>query len=169
LVLKNAADDIIRALARLPKDTVLAILGDGPDRAMLEELAASEGAGNRVRFLGTVAHAELPAYLQAADVFIRPSLSEGMGNSFIEAMAAGVPVIATLVGGIPDFLKDGETGLACEVRNPASIAAAVTRFRENAELRARIVTAARKLVTEKYDWNDIAKSMGEVFVRVEDR
>ena len=115
----------------------------------------------RVSFLGFVPHDVLPMYLSASDIFIRPSRSEGMGNSFIEAMAAGKPVIATRVGGIVDFLRDGETGLFCEVGNPKSIAQKVEKLMKDRESRDYIIRTASALVTEKYDWSLIAKRTRE--------
>ena len=107
---------------------------------------------------------DLPGYLKICDIFIRPSLSEGLGNSFLEAMVAGIPVIATPVGGIPDFLFDPEknpdkesTGLFCEIRNPESIAKQVLRLIENSELRARIINNAKAMTIKKYDWDKIAQ------------
>ena len=82
-----------------------------------------------------------------------------MGNSFIEAMAAGLPIIATPVGGIPDFLKDGETGLFCKVKDPKSIAEQVERLMNDDILRQKLKENGQKLVREKYDWNLIAKEM----------
>ena len=92
---------------------------------------------------------------------MRPSLSEGLGNSFIEAMAAGVPVIGTQVGGIPDFLRDKETGFFCEVRNPKSIAEKVKEILENNELRANVIKNAQELVTKNYDWDLVARRIKE--------
>jgi glycosyltransferase involved in cell wall biosynthesis len=102
-------------------------------------------------------------YLQASDIFIRPSLSEGFGNSFIEAMASGIPVIATPVGGIVDFLTDGETGLFCEVKNPRSIAQKVEKLIKDRESREYIVKNAKKMVEEDYAWTNIVGEMKEVF------
>jgi glycosyltransferase involved in cell wall biosynthesis len=115
-----------------------------------------------VEFLGFVEHKEMMKYFEKADIFIRPSLSEGLGTAFLEAMAAEVPVIATPVGGIPDFLKDGETGLFCEVNNPRSIAEKVKILLDNKELREKIIFNAKKLVEENYDWNSIAEKMKSI-------
>jgi len=91
-------------------------------------------------------------------------LSEGFGNSFVEAMAAGLPVIATPVGGIIDFLEDGQTGLLCEVNNPESISEQVTKLLESPDLGHKIVSNASSMVREKYDWEIIANRMkNEVF------
>ena len=112
-------------------------------------------------FAGYVSHEELPAYLGISDIFVRPSIIEGMGNAFIEAFAAGTPVIGTSVGGIPDFLTEGETGLFCKVQDPQSIADAVQWYLDDSELRSRVIENARKLAAEKYDWSLIARDMKE--------
>ena len=101
---------------------------------------------------------------------MRPSIIEGFGNVFVEAFAAGIPVVATAVGGIPDFLSDPDrnpdkepTGLFCEVRDPESIARAVTRYLNDPALTANIITNTKQLATETYDWNIIVKSMRRLF------
>lgn len=159
LVVKNAVDDIIKSLSFLPHNVKFLILGQGYEEARLRSLARDMGVDDRVTFLGFVSHSDMPMYLHASDIFIRPSISEGFGNSFVEAMAADIPVIATPVGGIVDFLFDEKTGLFCEVKNPESIAKQVKRLLENPALREQIVLHARKMVFEKYDWNNIAEQM----------
>jgi len=168
LVAKNAVDDVIRALALLPKEIKFLILGVGPDEATLRALADELKVSDRVKFLRQVDHKEMPKYLAVSDIFIRPSRSEGLGISFLEAMAAGLPVIATPVGGIPDFLFDPEknpdhepTGLFCNVDDSASIAEQIKRLIADPALHARLVANGKKLVTEKYDWNLIARYMKE--------
>lgn len=169
LVKKNAVDDIIKSLEHLPDKVKLLIVGEGPDAEKLWNLANELGVAHRVLFLGHLPHEKLVLYLRISDVFARPSLSEGMGNVFIEAMASGIPVVATPVGGIPDFLADGSTkigralptGLFCNVRDPKSIAEKVTEFLENKELRERTTKNAKALATEKYDWSRVAKDMRE--------
>ena len=153
----------------------LLVLGVGYQENELRALATKLGVSRRVQFLGHVPHVEMPKYLHISDVFIRPALSEGFGNSFIEAMAAGIPVIATPVGGIVDFLTSPEdakesekvkgpffakkaTGLFCEVTNPASIAAQVKRL-EDRTLRDTLVVNAKAMVTAKYDWSNITEQM----------
>ncbi len=156
LSLKNGVDDLIRSLLKLPNNYKVLIAGDGEDRQKLEVLADQKGLMSRVVFLGSKSHAELPAILQSADIFIRASLSEGLGNSFLEAMAAGLPIIGTPVGGIPDFLTDGETGVFCQPRDPDSIAAAVLRIQNDPELHAKLAADGERLVREKYGWEGIA-------------
>lgn len=162
LVYKNAVDTLIRAMALLPEHKLL-IAGDGEERANLENLAQELSLGSRIKFLGTVSREDLPELLAGADIFCRPSRSEGQGVSFMEAMAAGLPVIAPPVGGIPDFLTDGETGLFCKVDDPSSIALKVNLLTSDKKLRTKIVANAKKLMTDKYGWQGIAQAMSRVF------
>ncbi|MBI2120568.1 MAG: glycosyltransferase [Parcubacteria group bacterium] len=174
LVQKNAVDDVIKALALLPENVKFAILGIGPDEKALRSLAEEKGVEKRVLFLGQIDHKEMTKYLKACDIFIRPSLSEGMGNSFVEAFVAGLPVIATQEGGIADFLFDPErnpdkpsTGRAVNPRDPEGIAHAVNLFLDDPAKTAEIVSNARKLAFEKYDWNIIARDIGKkVFAKL---
>jgi glycosyltransferase involved in cell wall biosynthesis len=159
LVVKNGTQDIIDSLLHLPENVKLLIIGSGYEEKMLKKRVASVGLDKRVIFLGFVDHESLPQYLQASDIFIRPSISEGFGNSFVEAMAAGVPVIATPVGGIVDFLKDKETGLFCQVNDPADIARKVEIYLHDAELRKEIIENAAHMVVDTYDWKQIAFDM----------
>ena len=174
LVHKNAVDDVIRALPLLPEHIRFHILGTGPDDAALKTLAQELDVSARVEFLGHIDHKNIPVYLHTADIFIRPSRSEGMGNSFIEAFAAGLPVVATQEGGIADFLFDAKrnldkptTGWAVDPNSPEQIAEAVKDILQNPEQVKKVVQTARALALAHYDWDLIAKSMREkVFARV---
>ncbi len=167
LVLSRGVEDIIHALSRLPLQVKLLIAGEGEDKAKLQHMANEIGVSERVIFAGYVSHNELPALLSISDIFVRPSIIEGMGNAFIEAFAAGVPIIGTPVGGIPDFLFDGKTGIFCQVRDPASIAKAVERYLGDSILMERVVENARELAAEKYDWRLIALAMEDkIFSRI---
>lgn len=170
LVHKNAIDDVIRALPLLPEEVAFAVCGIGPEESSLKQLAQELGVPSRVRFLGQRTHEELPLLLTASDIFIRPSRSEGMGNSFIEAMAAGLPIIATQAGGIADFLFDEKknpeestTGWAVDADSPQQIAEAVSDIMHRPEKVREVTETARALVTKKYDWNTIAPEMKRVF------
>lgn len=163
---KNATDDIISALTKLPKNVSLIVVGKGEGGPKLQKQASDLGLGERVKFLGFIPYGEIPKFFSVCDIFIRPSRSEGFGNSFIEAMAAKVPVVATPVGGIPDFLTDNETGLFCSPDNPQSITKAVNKILGDESLRTLIVENAYNRVVERYDWGHVAKQMGEVFDKV---
>jgi glycosyltransferase involved in cell wall biosynthesis len=162
LSLKNGVDDLIRSLLFLPPQYKALIAGSGEDGDKLRVLTQQKGLSERVKFLGQRGHAELPEILQSGDIFVRASLSEGLGNSFLEAMAVGLPIIGTPVGGIPDFLTDGETGVMCQPRDPESIARAALRIVNESSLRAKLVEKGAALVKEKYGWEGIAKNIGSI-------
>ena len=163
LVKKNGIEDLIKAISILPKDIKCLIAGDGPDRTKLENLAKQLKVEDRIFFLGQINHSEVFKYLKISDVFVRPSLSEGLGNSFLEAMAVGIPVIGTPVGGIPDFLKDGKTGFFCKVRDSFSIAEKIAKILKDEKLKNRLCENAKELVFKNYNWDNIAKQMDEIF------
>jgi glycosyltransferase involved in cell wall biosynthesis len=170
LVHKNALDMVIRALPFLPASVYFFMLGDGPDKSALAKLADSLGVSTRVHFHPYVPLEAIPNYLKACDIFIRPSRSEGMGNSFIEAMAAELPVIATQEGGIADFLFDAKrnpgqptTGWAVDKDSPEQIAEAVKDILANPEQVARVKATAKALVFEKYDWDLVSAQMKKLF------
>ena len=162
LVVKNGVGDVIKALPLLPPNIKFVIIGEGYMKDELVKLADNLNVSDRIMFKGFVPHSDLPRYLKACDIFIRASLSEGLGNSFLEAMAAGLPTIGTPVGGIVDFLKEGETGYFCEPQNPQSIVVAINRYVSDPN-RNRVLENAKKLVLEKYDWDKIVVQMKQVF------
>ena len=140
-------------------------MGIGEEGTRLQKLASDLGLGDRVKFLGFVNHENIPDYLSICDIFIRPSRSEGFGNSFIEAMAARLPVIATPVGGIPDFIDDNETGVFCAPNNPQSIVKSINLLIQDRELREKIVSNAYNRVNERYGWDNVSMQMKAVFDR----
>jgi glycosyltransferase involved in cell wall biosynthesis len=156
LSLKNGINDLVRSLTHLPTNVKALIVGEGEDTEKLSGLVKQNGLEKRVVFLGKRGHDELPGILQSADIFVRASLSEGLGNAFLEAMACGLPIIGTPVGGIPDFLTDGETGVFCAPRNPESIAIAVKRIQSEPGLREKLIRQGEALVREQYGWDGIA-------------
>ncbi len=166
LVEKNGVKDLVEAMAIVVKkinDAKLFIVGDGYQKEELIKRTKTLELESNVEFLGEISNEELPKYLIKATVFVRPSLSEGLGIAFLEAMASGIAIIGTPVGGIPDFLKDRETGLFCEPENPQDIANKIIEIIENKDLRQKLVKNARKLVEEKYDWNNIAQEFKKIY------
>ena len=143
LVHKNGVDILIKAVAELyvqhrMSNIKLQILGSGPDEKKLKDLAKELKVDDIVQFLGHIEPEKVYEHLAEADIFVRPSRSEGLGSSFLEAMGAGLPIIATPVGGIPDFLKDGETGLFCEVDDPQDLAKKIKLLMADEELAKQI-------------------------------
>jgi len=173
LVYKNALDDVIRALVLLPPNVQFVIYGSGPEEVNLKNLARELSVSERVLFKGYSAHAEIARAFATAHIFIRPSRSEGQGASFMEAMGAGLPIIATQEGGIADFLFDEKrnpdkptTGWAVDKDSPEQIAGAVKDIMTNPDKVARVRANALALVREKYDWNLIAPQMRDVFATI---
>ena len=171
LVYKNGIDVLIKAMAVL-KDKPhnhtwkLILVGGGPLEENLRLKVKNLKLESDIIFTGSISHEDLPAYLKIADVFVRPSRSEGLGIAFLEAMAADIPVIGTGVGGIPDFLKSGETGLICQVNDSNDVAQKILEIIENQDLRSRIVQNASNLVKEKYQWDGIARKFDELYKQI---
>lgn len=197
LVPKNGIDILIKAFSvviatptqgRGKQSLKLLVLGAGPEEGKLKNLAKELEVADRVEFLGNIANEELPKYLAQADIFVRPSRSEGLGSSFLEAMAMGLPVIGTKVGGIPDFLHpsltlplqgrekqeevplprgegqgEGEpNGIFCKVDDPADLAEKIQRLIRDEPLRRRLGQNGRKLVEQKYNWDIVAEAMNDI-------
>ncbi len=161
LVVKNGLEYVIKALPEII-DYKFLVIGKGELQDSLKNLAKDLGVLDRVILKGYVEQSEISKYLKASDIFIRPSLSEGLGNSFLEAMASGIPVIATPVGGIPDFLIDNETGIFCKTKDEKSIVEAIRKL-ENSDLRNKITQNAVRIVREKYIWDIIFQKMKCLF------
>ena len=173
LVHKNGIADGIRALQLLPSKYIFLIYGIGPEETRLKELAKKIGVEDRARFMGEIAHAEIPHVFSACDIFIRPSRSEGMGNSFIEAMAAKIPVIATQEGGIRDFLFDTKrnpdkapTGFAVDTSSPEQIASTAIEIHEQRDVVESVLHNAYANVCQNYTWEGSAKEMKVIFSRM---
>ncbi|MBU1176927.1 glycosyltransferase family 4 protein [Patescibacteria group bacterium] len=166
LVKKNGIDDLIKAGQYLHFPFKIIIIGTGPDEEKLKKLVKEKGLEDKIIFKGQVKYDELPEYYASTDVFVRPSLSEGLGNVFLEAMACGLPVIGTEVGGIPDFLKDKETGLFCRTNNPQDIADKIKEILEDNNLRNYLIKNGLELVKEKYSWDNITSQIETIYLKL---
>ena len=165
LVIKNGIVDVIKALKLLPDNICFYIIGGGFLEKELKILTGRLRLSERVKFGGYRSHDELPKLLAAGDIFIRPSLSEGLGNAFLEAMAVGLPTIGTPVGGIPDFLINGQTGLICEPENIRSIAETILRAVNLSQAEKNSFKAmALWLIEKKYNWEYISGRMDQIFI-----
>lgn len=160
LVEVKGTEYLIRAFARLPerhRDAELVIIGDGPLRRRLEKLARSLGMGARVRFLSSLPHGEVLAHMRKAAMLVLPSVTtksgrvEGLGMVLLEAAASGVPAIGSRSGGIPEGIVEGETGFLTPERDPAALAARIADLLDDDALRARMGSAARALVEQRFD------------------
>ncbi len=169
LAKKNNLAVLIQAVKLLSEQNLpvrLVVAGAGPLEKRLKNLVNKINLGHQVVFLNHLSHDKLTAYYQAADIFVRPSLSEGQGISFLEAMACGLPVIASPVGGIVDFLTDRKTGLFCQPDDPRALADKIKLLFSDNSLTQNIKDSALELVKQNYSWEDIAAEMRGIIMKL---
>jgi glycosyltransferase involved in cell wall biosynthesis len=155
---------LVRALARLPSESFEAlIVGEGPERPRLEEEIEELRLGEVVRLAGE--RRDVPEVLAGADVFVLSSCSEGMPMSVLEAMAAGLPVVASRVGGVPELVVDGETGLLVATGSPEELAAALERLIAEPQLRQRLGAAGRARARQEFDPDSFRRAHVELYSR----
>ncbi|MEK6837350.1 MAG: glycosyltransferase family 4 protein, partial [Nanoarchaeota archaeon] len=120
-------------------------------------------------FAGSIPNTDLPSFYKAADVFVLPSIidskgdTEGLGVVLLEAIAAGTPVVASNVGGIPDVITSNKTGLLVGQKNPAALSKAIVSLLKNSWLRKRFGTAAKIRVEKNFSWEKIAAEFAKVY------
>ena len=166
LVPKNGIDILIRAIAEVKKtvpDVRCHIIGDGPELNKLKILSEKLKVAECVKFFGSIPYEEIPRYLWQASVFARPSRSEGMGNSFVEALAAGLPIIGTPVGGITDIIEDRKTGFFSKSEDSIDLAEKILTVLQDLRVKNRIRKAGRALVEARFGWDAISTEYENVF------
>jgi glycosyltransferase involved in cell wall biosynthesis len=159
---------LIGALAELRgagRDVVLRLVGDGPLRVSLERTAAELGLRDHVIFEGWKTQDQLRTLYCQADVFVFSSLAEGIPVVLMEAMAQGIPCVATRITGIPELIRDGLDGLLVETLDEQGTARAVARLMEDADLRRRMGLAAREHVLEEYNLQRNLVALAAIFSR----
>ncbi len=159
---QKSIDTLIDAMALLPAAR-LVIIGDGPARAALEQHARALNVRDRVEFLGALPQAELPPHYASCAVFALPSIREGMGLVFAEALLCGAPVIAADSGGVTDIVRDGETGVLVPARDPRALADAIARLLHDRALAARLAANGAAWVRERYTRDRVAAQFVEIY------
>lgn len=140
----------------------LMLVGDGEERQRLEVLVKEWDLGGAVTLVGRVPNERVPQCLAAADVFVLPSLSEGFPNVVLEAMAAGLPVVASRVGGLPEIIDEGQNGFLVAPKSPEQIADRVLLLLGDDELRARISENNREKV-RAYSWESVVDRLEGIY------
>lgn len=170
LVERKGVAYLIDAIARVSdRELSLEIIGDGPAHASLQARAEALGVADRVTFRGKVTSDELQASYARAAVFVLPSVvdargdTEGLGVVLLEAMNYGTPVIASRIGGIPDIVEDGVSGLLVPAGDVTALAEALRRLIEDPALARRLGEAGRQRVRERFDWDAIVQRWKEVY------
>jgi glycosyltransferase involved in cell wall biosynthesis len=150
------------ALEQLPNIRMV-LAGEGDQRNFLGSLVSELGISEQVEFLGV--RNDVPELLGAADSVLMPSLTEGFPRTAIEAMAAGKPVIATNVGGTPEAVIDGETGILVPARDSDALSAAIVRLVGDTDLQARLAQAGRKRAEKNYSVDRYVSRLDELYRR----
>lgn len=164
LVWYKGHEELVDAIARVNREhpaVRLCVVGDGPLRDSLRERAQRTGLDGAARFLGTIPQAWrlLPHF----DIFVLASRWEGMSNGLLEAMAAGRPIVATTVGGNPELITDGETGLLVPPENPEALAAAILRLIRDPALARRLGEAARRRVEREFTLDVMVRRLESLY------
>jgi len=176
---KYGIDVLIRSfrvlLDRLPEADAqrcrLLIVGGGPQRDELQELARDLRVDEQTTFAGRVPHEEVPEYLNQLDVYVALSRleSESFGVAVLEASSCGVPVVVSDVGGLPEVVRDGETGIVVESESPNSAAEAIHHLVTHRDQRKRMGDQGRTHVTETYEWSDCVTRMIDLYEHVSEK
>jgi glycosyltransferase involved in cell wall biosynthesis len=165
LVSVKGVQYLIRAMkqvhTKIP-DARLIIVGDGEEREMLESLSLQLGIQNYVQFIGEIPHEKVQTYMQQAEVFVLPSLSEGLPNVIIEAMACGLPIVVSRVGGIPEIITNDTNGYLVEAKDTESIAKYIIVLLEDEKLRKKISDTNKQLV-KKYTWENVIVELERLY------
>ncbi len=167
LIPRKGADVLIEALNRIGQAHELQVAGAGGERPRLEMMIGDLGMSARVKFLGAIPPAEVAALFEQADVLVLPSYSEGRPNILMEAMAAGVPVIGSDIGGISEVVSDGQNGLLFAAGNAEALAARLQELISNSELQARLTAGGRAYIRDNgLSWSSAAQQYHTLFTEL---
>ncbi|MEO7712725.1 MAG: glycosyltransferase family 4 protein [Gemmatimonadaceae bacterium] len=163
LTAQKGGDLLLHALAALPSEIGLDVVGDGDERSRLESLAQSLGVSHRVVWHGTRPGHALASYYRAAAAVIVPSLDEGLGLVAVEAHLCETPVVAFASGGLTDVLEDGVTGILVQQRQPATLAAAVAELLARPDRGAALGRAGRAWALSRFDPAVVAQRYIDIY------
>jgi glycosyltransferase involved in cell wall biosynthesis len=158
--------EAVPQLLALDPEVQIEIGGAGSLQSTFERRIQDLGIGGHVALRGRIAHAEVPDFLCSLAVFAMPSRAESFGVAALEAQACGLPVVASNVGGLPEVVLDGETGLLVPPEQPQVLASALLRLIEDPQRRAKMGQAGREWVRAHYDWQTNVEQMLEVYQQV---
>ena len=143
-------------------DTKLIIVGDGAERSRLEKHVKELDLNDCIQFAGKVPQERIPEFMHQADIFVLPSLSEGFPSVLLEAMASGLPVIATSVGGIPELIDEGINGFLVNIKRPDEIADRILTLMQNDDIRKEM-SANNREKAELFTWDMVADKVEMIY------
>ncbi len=154
----SAMPEILRSFP----DTKLVLVGKGPERKNLESQISNLKIENSVELKGGLPHQKIPEELFKSEAFVLPSVSEGLGIAILEAQAIGIPVVASKIGGIPDIIENGRTGILIKPKSSRAISQAVFKIFSQPDF-AKSLTQNAKINIKKYDWKNIAEKIEKIY------
>jgi glycosyltransferase involved in cell wall biosynthesis len=169
---KKGFEYLLSALARIREQGAefeLDIYGEGDERPAIEKGIEDRGLGDRVKLRGAISHERIPQALSGSGIFVLPCVvlpnqdRDGIPNTLIEALASGVPVVSTAISGIPEAVRDGESGLLVAERDPEALAAALVRLMTDADLRARCAREGRRVAESMFSIEATGRSLARLF------
>jgi glycogen synthase len=170
LIERKGLGDLIRAFAMLERGRFeLEIVGRGPDEALLRALARDLGVAHEVIFTGSLDRAGVAERYRAADLFTLPSTAEAFGNVFAEALASGLPIVGSAIGGIPDLVEHGSNGLLVPANDPATLARAITYLADDPELRTEMSHRNRAKAEATLEWSAVTNRYLSIYQGIEAR
>lgn len=166
LIRRKGLQFLIKAIPQIVQRAqfpfVINVVGDGPDKEEFLQQVKKHGVEEHIRFYGYVDHADLPDYYLDADIFVLPSLAEGMPNVVLEAMGSGLPVVATRVAGSEELVLDGENGFLVDSKDVEALAQALITLVNHPELRGQMGKEAKKMA-RKYTWNIVMEQYSSLY------
>ncbi len=156
--------EAMKIISKNNPEAKLILIGDGDERENLKKFVESLGLVGCINFLGRKPNEEIPEYMVASDIFVLPSLSEGFTVTILEAMASGLPIVATNVSGLPEITKEGENGFLVEPKNSQQLAEKILFLFQDDNLRKKISENNLKKA-QNYSWSKVVKSLESVYNR----
>jgi glycosyltransferase involved in cell wall biosynthesis len=170
LIERKGLGDLIRAMALLERGRFqVEIVGGGSDEVVLRGLAADLGLANEVRFVGPMPRAEVARRYRAADLFTLPSSAEAFGNVFAEALASGLPIVGSSIGGIPDLVEHGTNGLLVQAGNIEALAGAIRYLADDPELRQEMAQRNRAKAEATLEWSQVTRRYLATYEAIQSR
>jgi len=158
--------DVFAHLVKKRPELRLLMIGAEVEKKQIAEALTSLGIGPNVSFTGAIPQAEIIGYMNASDIFVFPSWAEGLPNAVTEASACGMPIVATHVGGVPEVVEDGRTGLLVDPKDPVALEAKIDRLLSNPDEARAFALAAREKVESEFNYNRNGRMLAETIQQI---